>query len=114
MSKTLDFLVHYQYDGYGNSRSTAVLSLTQYVYQKGELVLAEGDWLFSVRSGGTGESTPYELVRKVLKRSEVRVGVETAEALGIDGLQGITLHPECIYRKALSGAIAFRAEGESL
>jgi hypothetical protein len=107
-------LVHYQYDKFGISRSTGILSLTQYVCQKGELVLADDNWLFSVKDGGTGDSTPHELVRKALKRTEVRVGVETAEALNILDVLGLTLHPECIYQQALSGVIAFRAEGESL
>ena len=113
-TKTPDFFVYYQYDEYGQSRSTAILTLSSYVCQKGELVLAEGEWLFSVKNGGTAESTPYELVRKTLKKSEVRVGVETAEALGIDGLQGLTLHPEYVYQRALSGATAFGAEGDAL
>lgn len=114
MSKTKDFLVHYQYDKYGNPMSAGVLALTQYVCQKGELVLADDNWLFSVKGGGTMESTPYELVRKALKKGEVRVGVETAEALGLMDMPGLTLHPEYIYRRALFGATAFRAEGESL
>ena len=114
MSKTKDFLVHYKYDRHGNPTSAGVLTLTQYVCQKGELILADDTWLFSVKSGGTMESTPYELVRKALKKTEVRVGVETAEALGINDVLGLTLHPECVYRQALFGATAFRADGEPL
>lgn len=113
-TKTKDFFVHYQYDKFGNPTSTGILALTQYVCQKGALVLADDNWLFSVKSGGTMESTPYELVQKTLKKGEVRVGVDTAEALGIGDVPGLTLHPEYIYQLALSGATAFRAEGESL
>ena len=114
MSKTKDFFVHYHHDKYGNSTSAGVLALTQYVCQKGELVLADDNWLFSVKGGGTMESTPHELVRKALKKSEVRVGVETAEALNIIDVPGLILHPEYIYQRALFGATAFLAEGESL
>ena len=109
-----DFFVHYRYDRYGNSTATGVLALTRYVHQKGELVLADDDWLFSVRGGSTMASAPRELVRMALKKTEVRVGIQTAEALSIDDLPGITLHPECVYQRALSGATAFRAEGEPL
>lgn len=106
--------VYYQYDKYGNSSSMGILGLTQYVCQKGELVLTDDKWLFSVKSGGTTDSMPRELVRKALKKSEVRVGMETAVALNIDDVPGLTLHPEYVYQQALSGATAFRDEGESL
>lgn len=114
MSKTQDFFIYYQYDKYGTSSSAGILQLTRYVCQKGELVLADDGWLFSLKDGGTGDSIPRELVRKTLKKSEVRVGVETAEALGITEVLGLTMYPECVYQRALSGATAFRAEGESL
>ena len=114
MSKTLDLFVYYHYDKYGDSTATRMLTLTQYVYQKGELILADDGWLFSVKDGGTADSMSRELVRKVLKKTEVRVGVETAEILSIIDVPGLTLHPEHIYQQALSGAVAFRAEGESL
>ena len=120
MSKTLkyqdqkDFFVYYRYDKYGNSTATRMLALTQYVHQKGELVLADDGWLFSVKGGGTGASEPHELVRMALKKTEVRVGIQTAEALSINRLPGITLYPEYLYQQALSGAVAFRAEGEPL
>ena len=114
MTKTKDFLVYYRYDKYGSSTSAGILSLTQYVCQKGELVLAEDEWLFSVKDGGTADSSPRELVRKALKRTEVRVGVETAEVLNIKDMPGLTLHSEYSYQQALSGATSFRAEGESL
>lgn len=114
MSRTPDLFVYYRYDKYGSSTATSMLGLTQYVHQGGELVLADNGWLFSMKGGSTTASAPRELVQKALKITEVRVGVQTAEALDIDDLPGITLHPEFLYQRALSGETAFRACGESL
>lgn len=113
-TKTPDFFVYYRYDKYGNPSSTSLLSLIQYVHQSGELILADDGWLFSVKGGGTVNSAPRELIRMALKKTVVRVGNQTAKALGIEDLPGITLYPEYIYQRALSGEADFRAEGESL
>ena len=111
-NKTL--FVYYRKGGDGFATEHGSLYLTYYVHQKGELVLADGEWLFSAKIGGTMDSTPRELIRMALKKTDVRVGIQTAEALGIADLPGLILHPEYIYQRALSGLAAFQDSDQPL